>query len=692
MKHSYLSFKHLFSVSCWLLAALLTTLTSAAQTLPGSGNCLTFDGSSTYINCGTSNRTITSQVTVEAWIKTNSSDYQWIAGKYLNSNFEEKGFHLFTLGGLAFLNGRIGRGIYLSSGASSTRVDDGRWHHVAGTMDGTIWRIYVDGVLENSTVNAYGPADLTTTTALTIGNYFAQSQQYFQGDLDEVRVWRTARSGADIQASMCRKFAAPVPADLVAYYRLDQTTGLAATDEGSRPTPGALVSFAGSSPWRTSGAPLGDLSTSLYAATGLAGSRLGVASTSGDSAVVSGLGAAARGAQVYAVNSAPGTAAGAGAASTYFGVFTAGAPALPYALRLRPADGASCRGARQRPANDQAWASLSAPLSANGASLTAAGPLLYRGEFITVGGASPPPVVLSGDSALCGGATGQLTASAPGATGFVWSTGATTASLSGLGPGTYSVTASFAAGGSSCVATGQATIRVARVAVPAISGDSLLCGSTPGRLTASLVGGSAGAAATFRWSIGATGPSIAISQGGVYSVTASSPAGCQRQASFRVRAASGPAAFTLGADTSICAGGSVVLRGPAGAGLRYQWSDGSTGRVLAALAGATYGLQVSNSCGTVAASRAVRQRDCVVIPNVITPNPDDNLNPTFTITGLHGTDWGLTVFNRCGREVYTTSSYQNGTWGRDATAGLYYVLLTRPSTGYRYKGWVEVIR
>ena len=192
-----------------------------AQSLPGSGNSLTFNGFSSYVNCGTADRGIVSNLTVEAWIKTTSSAGQFAVTKYSNSLFSDSGFEFGTTGGRAGIFGRAGVGMYLSSGLSSTLVNDGRWHHLAGQVADNVWRIYVDGELENSTTYPYSAGDLRTPEVMTIGTYTYLTNFYFTGDIDEVRVWRTARTQAEIRATMCKKFAA-APLDLVAYYRFDE--------------------------------------------------------------------------------------------------------------------------------------------------------------------------------------------------------------------------------------------------------------------------------------------------------------------------------------------------------------------------------------------------------------------------------------------------------------------------------------
>ncbi|HEX8657501.1 MAG TPA: LamG-like jellyroll fold domain-containing protein, partial [Hymenobacter sp.] len=155
---------------------------ATAQSLPGSGNALSFNGNNSYISCGTNNRGVRQQVTVEAWIKTTSKAYQFIVTKYLNSLLEEKGYILYISDGTAGFAGRVGAGQFMNSGPSTTRIDDGKWHHLAGVCNFSTWQIYVDGVLEKSVIYTVLTSDLTTTTALVIGSYRVQNDQYYGGE------------------------------------------------------------------------------------------------------------------------------------------------------------------------------------------------------------------------------------------------------------------------------------------------------------------------------------------------------------------------------------------------------------------------------------------------------------------------------------------------------------------------------
>lgn len=292
--------------------------------------------------------------------------------------------------------------------------------------------------------------------------------------------------------------------------------------------------------------------------------------------------------------------------------------------------------------------------------------------------------VISGDSLLCtGGATTSLTVNVAGSPSFLWNTGATTALLSNVGPGTYTVQLRFPTG---CVQTIRRTVRVLAAPALTITGESALCAGTTITLTAAAAG-----ATSFRWSTGATTASVAVNQPGNYYVTATYGAGCVLTTQREVRPlAALPPTFTLGADTLLCEGDRLLLRGPIDSGLRYIWSDGSTAPNLLVSTSGTYTLQIFTLCGEQTATRNITTQSCLTIPNVITPNGDLD-NEQLVIAGLFGEGWNLEVYNRWGRSVFATANYHND-WGHNVSPGVYYLYLRRPTTGYLYKGWVEVIR
>ncbi len=68
------------------------------------------------------------------------------------------------------------------------------WTHIAGTYDGTTFRLYVDGLLVGS---ANGSLGTTNSDALKIGG--SGGCDYFLGTLDEITIYNRALSGPEIQ-------------------------------------------------------------------------------------------------------------------------------------------------------------------------------------------------------------------------------------------------------------------------------------------------------------------------------------------------------------------------------------------------------------------------------------------------------------------------------------------------------------
>jgi hypothetical protein len=218
-----------------------------------------------------------------------------------------------------------------------------------------------------------------------------------------------------------------------------------------------------------------------------------------------------------------------------------------------------------------------------------------------------PTVRISGDSLLCAGTVTTLTAVAAGpAPVYQWSTGATTPSIQVNQPGTYSVTARYGA----CTATAQHRLRMPTIR---LSGDSLLCGSTT-PLTALATGATA-----LRWSTGATTPTIAITQPGSYSVTATFANGCLLTATQRI---SRPT-IAISGDTVLCVGNAATLTARLSApSPSYLWSTGATTASIRITQPGSYTVTArSQACES---TRVVRVRAVPSLAN-FTLGPDTTL-------------------------------------------------------------------
>ncbi|MEM1127003.1 MAG: LamG-like jellyroll fold domain-containing protein [Bacteroidota bacterium] len=117
-------------------------------------------------------------------------------------------------------------------GITTTRTDlnNGQWNHVAFVHDGTAksLSVYINGTLDNT--NTYTTLGNTRTTSdLFFGRRGNSFSQFFGGRMDEVRIWNTARSGPDIQATMKTRLRGD-ESGLVGYWPFDQTSRLVAPD------------------------------------------------------------------------------------------------------------------------------------------------------------------------------------------------------------------------------------------------------------------------------------------------------------------------------------------------------------------------------------------------------------------------------------------------------------------------------
>src|SRR6185295_1637195 len=85
----------------------------------------------------------------------------------------------------------------------TTQITNGTWYHAAATYDGTTFRLYLNGTQEASVAVANGPGTGSTHPAAlgTALDTTGAPAGFFDGVLDEVRIWNVARSAAQIVAS-----------------------------------------------------------------------------------------------------------------------------------------------------------------------------------------------------------------------------------------------------------------------------------------------------------------------------------------------------------------------------------------------------------------------------------------------------------------------------------------------------------
>lgn len=210
-----------------------------------------------------------------------------------------------------------------------------------------------------------------------------------------------------------------------------------------------------------------------------------------------------------------------------------------------------------------------------------------------------PTITPSGSTTICQGNTVTLTSSS--GSSYLWSTGATTQSITVNTAGSYLVTVTSAAGtGTSSPVT--VTVNSLPTASISASGPTTFC--TGGTVTLTASGGT-----SYMWNPGGqTTSSISPYSSGNYSVFVFNANGCSALSStIPVTVNPNPTStISAGGPTTFCTGGSVSLT--ASAGSSYLWSPGNqTTQSITATSAGSYTVRVSNSngCSTISSATVV---------------------------------------------------------------------------------------
>ena len=142
------------------------------------------------------NNTLTLQnFTIASWIKTNQSilsEPSYVINKG-GFNTDEKGANM-NYGIWFSTNGTIQGGFETESGedfevTSKKPYNDGKWHFVLLSYNGTLLRLYIDGNEISYKESEGAIPDSTGDQPLRIGANSLEEDKFFTGYIDEVRIW-----------------------------------------------------------------------------------------------------------------------------------------------------------------------------------------------------------------------------------------------------------------------------------------------------------------------------------------------------------------------------------------------------------------------------------------------------------------------------------------------------------------------
>ena len=226
------------------LSGLSDSAVGAATYAIGLFN-LSFDGATQYVDMGQpAALQITGPLSVSAWI--NQTDilgqsgaaagmlsvdgYGYVLG---TDNSGNPVFSMFTTGGVVTVN--------------ASGVTPYTFMHIMGTWDGTTAKLFINGVLNNSTTGS-GTINVATGVDFTVGAWNVGGPggvgNWFAGTIDAVRVWN-----ADASSYASTIYGAGVgdasndvlTSNLVGWWKFDEGSGSTATDSSGQGNDGTEV-------------------------------------------------------------------------------------------------------------------------------------------------------------------------------------------------------------------------------------------------------------------------------------------------------------------------------------------------------------------------------------------------------------------------------------------------------------------
>ncbi|MBI9065135.1 MAG: hypothetical protein JEZ14_24335, partial [Marinilabiliaceae bacterium] len=216
MERSQIQFMNRHIIS---LILLLLTLTGVAA----KNNCLNTNPHYVVVNTQKL-RHPSNQLTIECWIKPYTIN-NWDAPlSYISDNgHNESGF------AFSYYNDKLRFMLKTSTMRGDewnynpgAAIEMNQWSHIAGTYDGEFIKFYLNGELVDSK-QATGSINWDHRPShMHIGAFKDFNEVHlFDGQIDEVRIWNTARSASDIKHYKNQKIT-PIEDGLLAYYNFDK--------------------------------------------------------------------------------------------------------------------------------------------------------------------------------------------------------------------------------------------------------------------------------------------------------------------------------------------------------------------------------------------------------------------------------------------------------------------------------------
>ncbi|HSZ87680.1 MAG TPA: LamG domain-containing protein, partial [Puia sp.] len=201
----------------------------------GQNYSLTFNGSSQYVNIANqASLSLSANFTIEGWIYPTGAGSDPTQGGIIINKESSYEVARFADGSLQYAMSANGAGTDWSWINTGLVAPLNVWTHFALVKSGTNVTFYFNA--SKSYSNASNPATLTANAqALRIAAR-TSGAQYFQGNIDEVRIWNIARVQSDLKANMFNRNLSNGATGLIAYYRMNENGGTTTANSSTNTT------------------------------------------------------------------------------------------------------------------------------------------------------------------------------------------------------------------------------------------------------------------------------------------------------------------------------------------------------------------------------------------------------------------------------------------------------------------------
>lgn len=235
--------------------SIIQTTVLLTPDTPPNGTCdgvLDFDGVNDHVNVGGWYHAVNT-FTVEFWANIPATSNAW---DHIVENgsvqYGYNGAYRIQVGNEGEVYCAVGNGAGYNDGGYASGYnlgwEYGEWNHYALTYDGDTVRVFLNGVERISYTT--GGMDITTGDGTLLFSSWQNVNRFYNGMLDEVRIWNTAKNSAQIVSTMSTQLTG-VESGLLGYWDFNDGYGTTVSDISTFPNNGTMVAMDPVTDWVT---------------------------------------------------------------------------------------------------------------------------------------------------------------------------------------------------------------------------------------------------------------------------------------------------------------------------------------------------------------------------------------------------------------------------------------------------------